>query len=193
VGDYKWLVELATLLGIIGSAIIVLWNVFKYASKFLSEQEKIKECLGTIKKEVIPNGGGSMKDVINSLKISIDRIEVRQQVIDQRTKATLHYNTEFALFEIDRSGRIVWNNDAFKQLTEENGRMNGTDWFAIVEENFRPAFIEEINSCLRMGRKIDIDTVSQKGKFIHFSGYPYKIDENNHEGFLIHLYQGERK
>ena len=118
--------------------------------------------MATIKKEVTPNSGSSMKDTINGLKIAIDRIEVRQQVIDQRTKATLHYNTEFALFEVDRSGRIVWNNDAFKKLTDDNGRMDGTDWFAIVE------------------------------KFIHFSGYPYKVDENNHEGFLIHLYYGER-
>lgn len=145
-----------------------------------------------IKKEVQPNGGSSMKDTINDLKISVDRIEVRQQIIDQRTKAGLHYKSQ-PLFEINNSGNIVWYNEAFKKLTEENGTIEGRDWFALIEENFRPAFIEEINSCLRMGRKIDIDTVSQNGKFIHFVGYPYKIDQNNHEGFLIHLYQGERK
>ena len=186
------LAAIGALSGLIGTVTVALWRIFKQVRKFVEEQEKIQDCVATIKKEVTPNSGSSMKDTINGLKIAIDRIDVRQQVIDQRTKATLHYNTEFALFEVDRSGRIVWNNDAFKKLTDDNGRMDGTDWFAIVEENFRPAFIEEINSCLRMGRKIDIDTVSQKGKFIHFSGYPYKVDENNHEGFLIHLYYGER-
>jgi len=190
--EYKWLIELGTLLGIIGSAIVILWKIFRYSSKFLSEQEKIKDCLSMIKKEVQPNGGSSMKDTINDLKISVDRIEVRQQIIDQRTKAGLHYKSQ-PLFEINNSGNIVWYNEAFKKLTEENGTIEGRDWFALIEENFRPAFIEEINSCLRMGRKIDIDTVSQNGKFIHFVGYPYKIDQNNHEGFLIHLYQGERK
>lgn len=140
----------------------------------------------------MPNGGGSMKDIINGLKISIDRIEVRQQVIDQRTKAGLHYKAQ-PLFEVDSSGKIVWYNEAFRKLTEENGTMKGLDWFAIVEDNFRPQFIDEVNSCLRMGRKIDIDTVSQNGKFIHFVGFPYKIDSGSHEGFLIHLYKGERK
>lgn len=191
-GDYGWLLEFATLLGFSGSAIVVLWKIFRYASKFLIEQQKIKECLGTIKKEVTPNGGGSMKDVINGLKISVDRIEIRQKIIDQRTKAGLHYKIQ-PLFEVDASGNILWFNEAFKKLTEENGSMEGRDWFSLVEENFRASFIEEVNSCLRMGRKIDIDTVSQNGKFIHFVGYPYKIDNNNHEGFLIHLYQGERK
>ena len=190
--QYQWLIELATLLGIIGSAVIVLWRIFRFASKFLAEQEKIKDCLGTIKKEVQPNGGSSMKDTINGLKISVDRIEIRQQVIDQRTKAGLHYK-EQPLFEVDNSGSIAWYNEAFKKLTEENGTMEGRDWFALVEDNFRPRFIDEITSCLRMGRKIDIDTVSQNQRFIHFVGYPYKIDNGNHEGFLIHLYTGERK
>lgn len=190
--EYKWLIELGTLLGIIGSAIVILWKVFKYSSKFLLEQEKIKDCLSMIKKEVQPNGGSSMKDTINGLKISIDRIEIRQQVIDQRTKAGLHYKSQ-PLFEINNSGNIVWYNEAFKKLTEENGTMEGRDWFSLIEENFRPAFIEEVNSCLRMGRKIDIDTVSQNGKLIHFVGYPYKIENDTHEGFLVHLYLGERK
>lgn len=190
--DYQWLIELTTLLGIVGSAIIVLWRIFKYSSKFLEEQENIKECLKTITMEVKPNGGSSMKDTINSLKISIDRIEIRQQVIDQRTKASLHYKTQ-PLFEIDTSGRIVWYNESFKRLTEENGKMEDLDWFSLVEDDLRPRFIEEINSCLRMGRKIDIDTVSQNGAFIHFVGHPYKIDNGGHEGFLIYLYKGERK
>ena len=183
---------IATLVGASIAVLGTLYKAFSYFKTFQKCQDEVKESIRIIKAEVTPNSGSSLKDTVNSLKTCVDRIEIRQQVIDQRTKATLHYNTEFALFEVDRSGRIVWNNDAFKKLTEENGRMDGTDWFAIVEENFRPAFIEEINSCLRMGRKIDIDTVSQKGKFIHFSGYPYKVDENSHEGFLIHLYLGER-
>lgn len=185
-------VELATLSGVLGTAIVFLWKIFKQTKKFLDEQQKIKDCLTTIQKEVTPNSGSSMKDTINTLKLGIDRIEKRQKVIDQRTKAGLHYKTQ-PLFEIDAHGNILWYNEAFKRLTEENGQMEGRDWFAIVEENFRPAFIDEVNSCLRMGRKIDIDTVSQHGRFIHFIGYPYKIDKNNHEGFLIHLYQGERK
>ena len=190
--DIGQAIEYLTLLGIAGSTIVALWHIFKFANRFLQEQEKIKDCLSMIKKEVQPNGGSSMKDTINGLKISIDRIEIRQQVIDQRTKAGLHYKSQ-PLFEINNSGNIVWYNEAFKKLTEESGTIEGRDWFSLIEENFRPNFIEEVNSCLRMGRKIDIDTVSQNGKFIHFVGYPYKIENDTHEGFLVHLYLGERK
>ena len=185
-------IELATLSGILGSTLVILWKVFRFSQNFLLEQVRIKECLKEIQKEVQPNGGGSIKDIVKSLQETVSRIEVRQQIIDQRTKAGLHYKTQ-PLFEIDASGNILWFNEAFKKLTEDNGQLEGCDWFSIIEENFRASFIAEIDSCLRMGRKIDIDTVSQNGHFIHFVGYPYKIAYNNHQGFLIHLYRGERK
>ena len=40
-----------------------------------------------------------------------------------------------------------------------------------------------------MNRKIDIVTSSIDNDKIHFLGYPYRITDKEHEGFLIHLYK----
>lgn len=179
---------IATLLGALGTALLGLWRFFKYSRRFLDEQKQIKDYLKIIKQEVTPNGGGSMKDVINNLKLTVDRIEIRQKILDQRSKATLHH-TPHALFETDKEGRLTWYNEAFKEQTKDNGSMEGHDWFSVVDEELREGFINEVKSCLRMCRKIDIEAVSVNGCAIRFVGFPYKIGTSSHEGFLIHLFK----
>jgi len=180
---------IATLSGIAGTAILFLWRLFRFTNRFLDEQTRVKESLVDIKKELTPNGGSSIKDVVVSLKLSTDRIENRQKKIDQRSKAALHYTTA-ALFEIDEDGKIMWANEAFSLMTK-NSKLVGYDWFSLVDEEYRKDFIEEVNSCLKMNRKIEIETKCCQGKIIHFTGYPYQVGESIHEGFLIHIYKGE--
>lgn len=179
---------IATLIGACIPVAVAIWRTIKYFRKFLEEQHQIKEHLKVIKAEVTPNGGGSMKDVINNLKSTVDRIETRQKILDQRSKATLHHS-DHPLFETDKEGRLTWYNEALKDQTIENGSLEGHDWFAIVDEDSRESFITEIKSCLRMCRKIDIETVSVNGCTIRFVGFPYKIGNSAHEGFLIHLFK----
>lgn len=177
---------IATLIGACIPFFVGIWRVIKYLRKFLDEQRQIKDHLKVIKQEVTPNGGGSMKDIINNLKLAVDRIEIRQKILDQRSKATLHH-TDHPLFETDKEGRLTWYNEALRDQTLENGSLEGHDWFSIVDEDSREAFITEVKSCLRMCRKIDIETISVNGCTIRFVGFPYKVGNSNHEGFLIHL------
>tara|TARA_Y100001938_G_scaffold141455_1_gene211250 strand:- start:405 stop:980 length:576 start_codon:yes stop_codon:yes gene_type:complete len=178
---------LSAIIGLAGMVLGILWRVFKVSRVFLKDHEEIKQSITTIKSEVTPNGGGSLKDVCNSLKKSCDRIESRQKVLDQRSKAALHY-TDRPLFETDKLGRIMWSNEAFQNVTRENGDFSeGFDWIAVIEENHRDDFLREFNSCLKMCRKVDIETVSVNGGDIHFVGYPYRVNKESHEGFLIHL------
>lgn len=173
--------------GALISFILFLRKTFKAVDLFTKEQEVIKQAVTDIKAEVTHNGGKSIKDVVTGLKSTAERIETRQKILDQRSKAALHYNQR-ALFEVEKSGRITWVNEEFQKLTRENGELEGYDWFSIVHEDHREAFIKEVRSCLRMCRKIDIETVSVKGRVIHFQGYPYKTGSYEHEGFLIHVF-----
>lgn len=167
--------------------------MFTYFKRFQNCQEEVKESIRIIKAEVTPNGGSSLKDAVNSLKKTCDRIEVRQKVLDQRSKAALHYN-ETPLFETDTKGRLTWCNEAFLEKTTDNGTCReGFDWLTVIEDDLRDDFLTEFNSCLKMCRKIDIETISVHGRSIHFVGYPYKIAKGIHEGFLIHLYSQETK
>ena len=178
-----------TLMGGAVATIAFLWRIFKVSRVFLNDHELLKTSIKKIESEVTPNGGKSLKDVVNHLKIAAERIETRQKVLDQRSKATLHYSDR-ALFETDAKGRLTWSNEAFVDFTRDNGSVKeGFDWITVIEDDEREAFLIEFQSCLKMCRKIDIETRSVHGRDIHFVGFPYRVGEGMHEGFLIHLYQ----
>jgi len=183
----------ATLVGAGIAVLGTLYKAFSYFKSFQRCQEEVKESIRIIKAEVTPNSGSSLKDTVNSLKRTCDRIEVRQKVLDQRSKAALHYNNS-PLFETDVKGRMTWCNESFLEKTRDNGSCSeGFDWLTVIEDDRRDDFLTEFNSCLKMCRKIDIETVSVHGRPIHFVGYPYKIAKGIHEGFLIHLYSQENE
>ena len=177
----------ASLLGATGSALVFVWRIFKAITRAEQKQIALKASVETIKSEVTHNGGGSIKDLVLKLDRTCGRMEIRQGVIDQRSKAALHYQ-ERCLFETDRNGHLVWANESFYQHTVENGDISGgLDWIAIIHEEDREEFLKEFNSCLDMGRRIDIETVSVEGRRLHFTGYPYRVGKGRQEGFLIHI------
>jgi hypothetical protein len=134
---------IATLIGAFIGVLGFLYKIFSFVKSFQRFEEEVKKSISIIKAEVTPNSGKSLKDTVNSLKKACDRIETRQKVLDQRSKAALHY--------------------------------------------------KEFDSCLKMCRKIDIETISVHGRPIHFVGHPYKLGKGIHEGFLIHLYLQENE
>tara|TARA_Y100001938_G_scaffold149228_1_gene235349 strand:+ start:228 stop:812 length:585 start_codon:yes stop_codon:yes gene_type:complete len=188
--DAESLAMASTLAGIVTSVTVFLWKkLLKPAIRLMDDHEEIKKSIDIIKGEVTPNGGGSLKDAVNSLKQTCKNIETTQKVLDQRSKASLHYHDR-ALFEVDKLGGMQWFNERFESLTEDNGTpTEGFDWVSIVDESEREDFVKEVTSCLEMCRKIDIETKSVHNQTIHFLGYPYRIADKDHEGFLIHLYK----
>ena len=173
--------------GLTGFFIFVWKRLIQPTQKFLETQEDVKASIETIRNEMVTNGGLSIKDVVNSLKETCERIEDRQKVLDQRSKASLHYHDQ-ALFETDKEGHLIWNNDKFqKAIGESLQGMEGYDWVTFIDEPEREIFLKEFSSCLSMSRRLDIETRSVTGQSIRFVGYPYKVTENTHQGFLIHL------
>ena len=166
------------LLGAISGLFAFVWRkLIKPANSFLRDHEKIKASIQTIKEEVVTNGGRSLKDAVIQLKGTCDRIETRQKVINQRSKASLHYQNE-ALFETDKDGKLIWINDKFYQVTGETlTNMEGYNWVTIIDEPEREGFLKEFLSCIEMCRKLDIETTSNSGNTIRFVGYPYIVND----------------
>lgn len=175
--------------GLFAFAMWIWKKLIKPTQKFVEEvkqcQEEVRESIKIIRSEVVTNGGSSIKDAVDSLKGTCERIEERQQVLDQRSKASLHYHDE-ALFETDDIGHITWFNERFKKLID-NEDLKGYDWLSIMAENKRESFIKEFASCLEMSRKLDFETEDTNDNPISFVGYPYKINDKTHRGFLIHV------
>lgn len=153
---------------------------------FVKSQHGILSSIETIKHEVVTNGGGSLKDAVIALQQTCSRIEKTQKVIEQRSKSSLHYHTQ-ALFETDKSGALIWTNERFFELTGKTlSDIEGFNWISYVNEYDREEFITEFSSCMKMCRKFEYKTEFTDKKY-KFVGYPYKINESEHHGFLFHL------
>jgi PAS domain-containing protein len=179
---------LFSILGGIGTFLSLLWvKMIRPTMKWINNQEIISKTVGDIKKELTTNGGNSLKDSIVDLRHTCNRIETRQKVIEQRTRAALHYNNT-ALFETDNSGRLIWTNNSFYELTNDTvDSVDGYDWLTYIDEHDREDFFAEFQSCVDMNRKFVKITKNCDGKNIKLVGFPYKINEHEHGGFLVSI------
>jgi PAS domain-containing protein len=177
-----------SLLGGVVTFFSIIWaKIIKPLFQIIENQEKNTNSLNTIKKELTTNGGNSIKDAIIDLKGTCSRIEYRQKIIEQRTKAALHYNSA-ALFETDEHGRLTWTNSNFYDLTCDSvTSVEGYDWLTYVKEEEREEFFHEFQSCLEMNRKFVKETLNSNDQKIKFIGFPYKIDDKSHGGFIVNL------
>lgn len=155
--------------------------------KFLSSHEDLVASIDIIKKEVLPNGGNSLKDNVTSLNFTCQRIEERQKVIEQRSRIALQYHNQ-PLFETNQEGHLLWSNEEFYNLVcDDIEDLHGFNWINYVLFSDRDNFIKEFKSCSDMCRKFEFETFSSDGKKIKFNGTPYKINESSHMGFIFNL------
>jgi PAS domain-containing protein len=175
-----------SLLGGTVTFLSVLWmKIIKPIFQIIDNQDHLKQSMDTIKKELTTNGGNSLKDAIIELKGTCVRIENRQKIIEQRAKAALHYNNA-ALFETDEHGRLTWTNSNFYDLTCESiTSVEGYDWLTYIQEDEREDLFNEFKSCLKMNRKFSKLATNCNNQRIKLTGFPYKISEKNHGGFIV--------
>lgn len=175
--------------GITGLCTIIWKKFLKPIVKLCKNQDYFKETVEEIRKELQTNGGSSLKDAIISMRESCVRIENRQKVIIQRTKAALHYSN-MALFETDESGRLIWSNANLCELTKDIvTSVEGFDWINLFTEDEREEVLTEFKSCLHMNRRFSKISKMQNGKTVRLLGYPYRISDSEHGGFLISITQ----
>ena len=171
----------------------ILWKKFlKPIVKLCKNQDFFLESVNEIKKELTTNGGSSLKDAIISMGESCKRIENRQKVIIQRSKAALHYSN-LPLFETDEEGRLIWSNANLCELTKDINfnNLEGFDWLNLFTEDERDEVLSEFKSCLKLNRRFSKVTQMQNGKYVRLLGYPYRISDTEHGGFLISITENE--
>lgn len=177
---------LTTILGSLGTILSLIWmKVIKPIIKLIQNQENIINAINDVKKELTTNGGNSLKDAIIDLRKTCHRIEIRQRIIEQRTKAALHYSN-IPLFETDQEGRLVWHNSNFFNLVKSHS-VEGFDWLNFIKEEEREELLEEFKSCLKYNRKFIKITQTEDEKKLKIVGYPYRISESEQGGFLVSI------
>jgi PAS domain S-box-containing protein len=180
-------VFITLLSGILG-LISWLWiKIIRPTMSFVHKHDEIAKSVETIKNELTTNGGNSIKDAVCNLGHTCDRIEDGQKIIEQRTKAALHY-IPAALFETDGAGRLTWTNEPFYELTGQSlSDMEGFDWLVYIHEDEREDLMTDFESCLEMNRKFSRDVMTSDDKEVRLTGFPYKLSEKEHGGFLVSI------
>jgi len=184
---------IAIIVGSIGSVIgffTFLWKkfinpLFKLVKNHDVFIKSVNDLRQLMEKELKTNGGNSIKDAIIDMRATCGRIEGRQKVIIQRTKAALHYSN-ISLFETDEQGRLVWCNAMMQDYTKDIvSSIEGFDWINLFAEEEREEVQSEFFSCLKMNRRFNKTTKLQNNKTVRLIGYPYRISDSEHGGFLI--------
>ena len=65
--------------------------------------------------------------------------------------------------------------------------IEGFDWINLFNEDDREDVLSEFKSCLSMNRRFSKVTKLTNGTIVRLLGYPYKITESEHGGFLISI------
>lgn len=190
--DSSWYISLIEVGGVIGTLLgSLIWFYRKTVRPMVRYFNKLAACMEdhgqliknveTIKKEITTNGGSSIKDAIN-------RIEKRQLIIDERTRA-MFYGKDKPIFEIDNVGNIQWGNKAFHKLMGHKN-LSGLDWVSLVDEPDRKGFLSELASCGATGRELNYEVHTDEGQAVLY-GFPFKDKKvNQNYGFLVYiLYQ----
>ena len=164
----------------------LVWvKAVKPVIKLIQDHENVNNSIKAIKSELSTNGGNSIKDAIIDLRKICHRIEIRQKIIEQRTKAGLHYSNT-PLFETDNNGRLIWNNSLFFDFVNSYD-VEGYDWLNFIQEEDRQELLKEFQSCLQTNRKLEKQTKTSDGKDINIIGFPYRISDSEHGGFLVSI------
>lgn len=157
--------QIAGLLGAIGAALALLrwlWGAIprlcRRIGKRLSDMfglSELKTDIGSLDEqmkfivgELRPNGGASIRD-------SLNRIEIRQVLQEQRQKAILS-DMSVGVFETDTDGDFIWVNRKYLRMTgRAPSEVNGSGWINTVAERDRARVKQEWQDAMDAGREFE--------------------------------------
>ena len=116
-----------------------------------------------IKKELVPNGGTSIKDVINKLSTSMTQItgflevmKVQSNRMEERQKSLLN-SVEVPTFETDKAGLCTYGNIAYLNLVGRSlEEIKGPSWINIIHPDDRIRVQTEWNAAVEQERNFEL-------------------------------------
>lgn len=125
--------------------------------------DKLEATQEDIRKELSPNSGTSIKDVINALAVSMKKIEKTTSSIaeqSQRAEVRQQYlftTSESPIFETDNEGHYLFANKAFQKLIGRNmEELKGFGWLNIIHPDDRVKVKTELESAIDDRRNFEL-------------------------------------
>ena len=115
----------------------------------ISHLQSIEQTLGTIRKEVLPNGGGSLRDAVNMTRDTAQRTEQALAIFINASRAQWDGMGMFGVIERDGHGNVTYaNNTLQKWLNRSERDMLGGGWINAIAHADRERVRDEWESCI---------------------------------------------
>lgn len=134
-----------------------------------------------IERELLPNGGTSLRD-------ALDRIEQGLILGQQRQRALLADHV-CGVYETDEHGELTWVNRTYSRITgrTQEELMHG-GWQLVIHPDDRERVFHEWKSCVKAGRDFEMQyrVLSPNNDPLNVSGKAYNLRdrEGNPMGYL---------
>jgi PAS domain S-box-containing protein len=132
-------------------------------SDLTARLDKLETVQEEIKKELSPNSGTTIKDVINTLAVSVKKIERLTSSISEQTHRSevrqqyLFETDEAPTFETDNEGHYIFANKAFQKLIGRGGKeLHGFGWINIIHPDDRVKVKTELESAIHDRRNFEL-------------------------------------
>ena len=124
--------------------------------------------------ELHPNGGASVRD-------SLNRIELRQVLQEQRQKAILS-DMSVGVFETNNEGEFVWVNRKYLRMTgRAPDEVKGSGWINTVAHRDRERVVLAWNTAIEEEREFEENfmMITPDDQRCQVQARTYKMSENN--------------
>jgi len=163
------------------TALLIIWGavakllipLYMWGGKVRCHLKQMVELPGKVDKivkEVSPNSGTSMKDVVN-------RIEFRQILHEQKAHAYVSHSP-VAFYETDLDGDCVWANKAYLRLLERSeDEVTGKGWISGIHPEDKADVTTAWESAIADKREYAFDyrMVTSSGKIIPLHGEAFPL------------------
>lgn len=145
------LADWATLLSIAFPIVAAVW--YWAYRRYL---RPIRVALQAVLAEQRPNGGSSLRDVVNSIRKDVAEIRDNMAAGAHRNRCLLQgYSSP--VFETDADGGIVWVNDAYTELVGHPlTDITQSGWFTHVKQEERAAIRAEWDAAIEQVRNFEM-------------------------------------
>jgi PAS domain S-box-containing protein len=161
-GWVRWLWPRAKATGRALSGLMDLGTRSDDLMRGLSRMGEIESILSAVKHEVLPNGGGSLRDAVSRTEANVSLFLSQQRARDDA-------EDDVARLDIDESGRVTWLAAALMRWTERTSdELRGSGWMSFIHPDDREDVAEEYSRCIRHKRQFDaaFRLVNRRGDII---------------------------
>jgi PAS domain S-box-containing protein len=124
------------------------WNNMFGVGNIKTDLAALSESVSLVVSELRPNGGASIRD-------SLNRIEIRQVLQEQRQKAILS-DMSVGVFETDTSGDFIWVNRKYLRMTgRAPDEVKGSGWINTVAHRDRERVVMSWNKAMEEEREFE--------------------------------------